>query len=298
MNTQHLQYLIEIERVSSISQAAMNLYISQPNLSRILREIEEDLGFSVFERSSRGVTPTAQGAVFLQHAHTILREMESIALLGPRRSQTDRLRVCLPRSGMYFRRVADFLSRELPGRPIDAVVRECHAKRTIELLTGSAAELGIIRFRTEYQPYFEKQLRACALRSIELPPCEYRVLVHRSHPLAKLGRITLAQLRGYAEISHSDNYFLPPQQEKLPVKRVYTVDRMAQLTMLETVPGSYLWSEPAEQTQLDRWELVQLECGGHQNRYTDLLIYNPVHVMSNLESALIRELCKEQPCNF
>ena len=41
MNTQHLQYVVEIERMRSISQAAENLFIGQPNLSRILHDMEE-----------------------------------------------------------------------------------------------------------------------------------------------------------------------------------------------------------------------------------------------------------------
>ena len=49
MNTQHLQYLIEIERTRSVSQAAENLFIGQPNLSRILHEMEANLGFKIFE---------------------------------------------------------------------------------------------------------------------------------------------------------------------------------------------------------------------------------------------------------
>ena len=65
MNTQHLQYIIEIERTRSISQAAENLFIGQPNLSRILHDVEQMLGFRIFERSTRGVRPTTRGTIFL-----------------------------------------------------------------------------------------------------------------------------------------------------------------------------------------------------------------------------------------
>ena len=78
MNTQHLQYIIEIERTRSISQAAENLFIGQPNLSRILHDVEQMLGFRIFERSTRGVRPTTRGTIFLQHAKSILRETEAI----------------------------------------------------------------------------------------------------------------------------------------------------------------------------------------------------------------------------
>ena len=93
MQTSYLQYMIEIDRTRSITQAAANLYMTQPSLSRILHEIEEQLGFALFERSNRGVRPTAAGVAFLQHARRILNEMEAIENLGnsrqaPRGSST------------------------------------------------------------------------------------------------------------------------------------------------------------------------------------------------------------------
>ena len=72
MNIKHLQYMIEIERVGSISQAAKNLYVGQPNLSRILREVEDSVGFTIFDRTHQGIRPTERGMAFLQHAHNIL----------------------------------------------------------------------------------------------------------------------------------------------------------------------------------------------------------------------------------
>ena len=55
MNTIQFKYAIEVERTGSISQAAENLYMAQPNLSKAIRELEESLGFTVFERTPRGV---------------------------------------------------------------------------------------------------------------------------------------------------------------------------------------------------------------------------------------------------
>ena len=98
MNIQQLEYLIEIERTRSISQAAANLYMGQPNLSRVLRDTEERVGFAIFERTRKGVRPTEQGVVFLQHARNILREAEFMENLGSNRSQSSRFRLALPRS--------------------------------------------------------------------------------------------------------------------------------------------------------------------------------------------------------
>ncbi len=127
MNTQHLQYLIEIERTRSVSQAAENLFIGQPNLSRILHEMEANLGFKIFERTSKGVRSTERGAIFLQHAKSIIRELERIDALGPRHPVENRLRICIPRAAFILDLTAHYLNTLPVDQNLDSVVRECHA---------------------------------------------------------------------------------------------------------------------------------------------------------------------------
>lgn len=53
MNIQYLKYAVEVARIGSISRAAEELYIAQPNLSRAIKELEKDLGITIFDRNSR-----------------------------------------------------------------------------------------------------------------------------------------------------------------------------------------------------------------------------------------------------
>ena len=80
MNIIQFKYAIEVERTGSISQAAENLYMAQPNLSKAIRELEETLGFPVFERTSRGVVPTRRGEEFLKLARGVLLQVEHCLL--------------------------------------------------------------------------------------------------------------------------------------------------------------------------------------------------------------------------
>lgn len=61
MNTLHFKYAVEVERTGSITQAADNLYMAQPNLSKAIKELEDTLGITVFKRTSRGMVPTKKG---------------------------------------------------------------------------------------------------------------------------------------------------------------------------------------------------------------------------------------------
>ena len=58
MNIQHLRYALEVEKTGSISKAAENLYLNQPHLSKAIRDLEENIGITVFNRTSKGVVPT------------------------------------------------------------------------------------------------------------------------------------------------------------------------------------------------------------------------------------------------
>ena len=55
LNTLHFKYAIEVERTGSITQAAENLFMGQPNLSKAIMELEETLGFQIFQRTPKGV---------------------------------------------------------------------------------------------------------------------------------------------------------------------------------------------------------------------------------------------------
>ena len=78
MNLNVLRYAIEVEKNRSITGAAKQLFISQPNLSRDIRELEDEIGFSIFTRSSRGVVPTDKGREFLQLAKKAVRQYQAL----------------------------------------------------------------------------------------------------------------------------------------------------------------------------------------------------------------------------
>ena len=72
MNTSLFKYAVEVERTSSISRAARNLMMAQPNLSKAIKELEESIGFAKFERTPKGGITTPRGKVFLDYSRSIL----------------------------------------------------------------------------------------------------------------------------------------------------------------------------------------------------------------------------------
>ena len=78
MNFIHLNYVMEIAKQGSISKAAKHLYITQPYLSRILKEVERELKLTLFVRTPQGIAVTPQGQEFIERAEAILREFNEL----------------------------------------------------------------------------------------------------------------------------------------------------------------------------------------------------------------------------
>ncbi len=293
MNTLHLQYVTEIERTRSISQAAENLFIGQPNLSRILHDLEEGVGFRIFERTSRGVRPTERGAKFLQHARAMLRELEYIDALGPRHIVANRLRVCIPRSAAILDATAQYIASLDARGSLDAQVRECHARRALEMLSVGEAEIAVLRFRTEYRDYFAEQTEEKELVFQILKRFKYQLLMPKDHPLADRPAITMEDLEQYPEIIHGDVNRPRAKEEETEKRRIYTVDRQAQFSLLATIWGAYMWSAPIPEQYLERWSLVQKPCADNPVSYYDALVYNPQYAMTEIEAGFVQHIMRE-----
>lgn len=78
MNLQYIKYAQEVEKCGSINKAAQNLYITQPYLSYCLKELENNLGITLFTRSTNGSSITEEGKEFLKITQRLLAEAELI----------------------------------------------------------------------------------------------------------------------------------------------------------------------------------------------------------------------------
>ena len=78
MTLQQLGYVVAISEEGSFNKAAERLYISQPSLSEAIKELEKELGLTLFNRTGRGTTLTADGSVFLPYARSVLTQYEGL----------------------------------------------------------------------------------------------------------------------------------------------------------------------------------------------------------------------------
>jgi DNA-binding transcriptional LysR family regulator len=76
MELRHLRYFVAVAEQENVSRAALKLHVSQPGLSRQVRDLEDEIGFQLFERSAKSLKLTDAGKVFLTEAHAVLQRVE------------------------------------------------------------------------------------------------------------------------------------------------------------------------------------------------------------------------------
>ena len=76
MELRHLRYFVGVAETENVSRAAAKLHVSQPALSKQIRNLEEEIGFALFERTAKSVRLTRAGRTFLEHARTLLQRAD------------------------------------------------------------------------------------------------------------------------------------------------------------------------------------------------------------------------------
>lgn len=300
MNILHVKYAVEVARLGSLNKAAESLYVALPNISRSIKELEADIGISIFERGAKGVTVTPDGEEFLSYARGILSridEVERIYKGGGAKKR--RFSVSVPRACYVSEAFAEF-SKKLGDGAVEIFYKETNSKRTVSNLVNHDYDLGVIRYAEEYDGHFKSMLDERGFEYELVAEFSYRLIAGRQSPLAKKENITLADLAGFTEIAHADPYVPSLPVEKLMQKelsdnidrRIFVFERASQLALLSENPETFMWASPVPDGILERYGLVQKSCAENGRVYRDVLIYRKGYKLTELDRLFITELCE------
>lgn len=198
---QQLQYFIEVASEGSISAAADLLYVSQPTMSAAMKDLETKVGRSLFVRSARGVTLTADGAEFLGYARQVV---EQVGLLEQRYLGRPPSRRLLGVSAQHYSFVVEAFVRMVEGSgaaEYDFSLRETRTWDIIEDVRTLRSEIGIL-YRNDFnRRVIDKLLRDCGLAFHPLFFAEPHIFISRKNPLAVRDRVTFADLDGMPRLT-------------------------------------------------------------------------------------------------
>ena len=299
MNILHMKYAVEVARAGSLNKAAQTLLIAQPNLSRSIKELEGELGITIFDRSSKGMKLTLEGEEFIGYAQNILRQIEQMEKMYKDTSvPKQRFSISVPRASYISEAFARFSCQLLPDSA-EVFYKETNSQRTIRNLLENDYRLGIIRYAENYDQYFRAMLDEKEVNYETICEFTYQLLMSRQHPLAEKTNIAFDDLRPYIEIAHADPYVpsLPLSKvvkEELPDninRRIFIYERASQFDLLSENPATFMWISPVPDKLLSRYGLVQRKCDENQKVYRDVLIYRKGYRLTALDNAFITELC-------
>lgn len=296
MNLSNLKYVVEVEKTGSITRAAQNFFMNQPHLSRMIRDLEKELGFQVFERTGRGMIPTQKGEQFLHYANVILAQEEQIESLRQNSaSQALTVRLAAPRTSYLPMALALLVGENKKGIPLKISFRETNTRQVIRNVAAKDFDLGLLRCQELYLPFYQKMLQEENLESQLLWTFSCQVVFPASHPLAERENLTYLDLRPYVLAAFGDGP-LPdfsfegaqePDSAGIPNSTLSVYDRASQLELLCRIPGAYMWDSPIPHEILKTLNLVQKPCSCPGNSCCDLLIWRNNYRLSEQEQNLV-----------
>ncbi len=298
MNLQHLKYMVEVERVGSITKAAANLFMGQPNLSKAIKEVETETGIRIFQRSAKGVVPTDKGARFLSYAHAILVQLEKIE--GLKKNDADD-RICfgisVPRATYISHAFTCFIKKLGFQTDMEINFKETNSMDSINNVFDGICGMAVIRFELPYEEYFLSLLKEKDLSFETVLEFEKLLLISENSPLAAYDKVPPTALSEMTEILHGDlsvPYVSPSYTKKADEicrpRRIYVYERGSQFDLLKGVPSAFMWVSPMPQAFMKNSGLTLRRCTKPAGTCKDILIYRSSYRMTDTDKLFLREL--------
>ena len=298
MNILHVKYAYEVARAGSMKKASEKLFVAMPNISRSIKELEADLGITIFDRTVKGMRLTPDGEEFMNYAKQVLKmigEMESLYKGASNKKQ--HFSISGPRASYIAEAFAEF-SKSIGTDEAELFYKETNAQRTIRNILEHDYKLGILRYAAHYDVYFKNLLEEKNLCSELVTEFSYQLVMSKDSPLASLEEITFDDLKNLIEVAHADPYVpsLPLStvvKEELPdhiLRRMFVFERASQFELLNRNPETFMWASPIPDNLLERYTLVQRPCLQNERLYKDLFIYRNDYRLTELDHHFIEML--------
>lgn len=200
MDIKHLQYFIEVSKFNSFSRAADNLFITQPTISKMIKNLETELGVALIDRSSKQITLTDAGQIILEQATLIDKAFNNLKteldnLTGLKKGH---IRIGLPPifNAHFFLKILGNFHEKYPGITFQLV--EDGSKKIEEDVGNKLLDVGIIVLPTktdifDHFSFMEEDLK---------------LILHPSHPLAIRDEVELSELANESFILFNKDFVL------------------------------------------------------------------------------------------
>lgn len=296
MTLKQILYVRAVSKAGSIGKAAEALLISQSSLSESIQNLEREYDMVLFERTSRGISLTRQGEEFLKDTQLLSNIYQDLDDKYKNR-KSDREHFCV--SSLHHVSGIDAFEH-IVSQPKNQKYHlgyfEGNMDQVLQDVETNRSDVGVLFFTSDSRSTI---IKACNRRNIFFQHMKYDLLhiyVHKTHPLAGRGSVTLAEIQQHPFISYEECHpssarFTPTRRQWDPQQQIISVsDRAMAYSVLALgsayVTGSgYLTQEDCRRSLVTApiTDLGQIEIG---------YICNPARALSELALEYIEWLKK------
>ena len=297
MTLQQLKYVITISNTGSMHTAAEALFITQPNLSKAIRDLEEEMGIIIFNRTNKGVLLTEDGMKFLSYARQVVEQAD---LLEDNFKNKESIKRIFAISSQHYGFVVNAfvkLVTVLGKEKYEFSLRECKTYDVINDVKDGRSELGVIYLSKFNKDIIDKFILNNGLKYKFIFEARPHVLLSKNHPLANEKILTLADLNDYPRLSYDQGinnsfYFSEePHATELVKKSIIVSDRATLFNILIGLNG-YTISSGRISSSLDGDNIISIPL--KTDEIMDLVyVYNPDKPMKEITKMYLEILKNE-----
>ena len=294
MTLQQLKYVIEIVNSGSITEVSKRLYISQPSLSTAVKELENEMGIEIFNRTSKGISLSSDGVEFLSYARQVIEQTELLELRYKDKKVIKK--ICSISTQHYAFAVNAFsnLIKKLNVSEYEVTLRETKTYEIINDVANFYSEIGILYLNSFNKKVLTKLFKENNLKFIELFKAEPHVFISKNNPLANKSIVTIDDLKEYPFLcfeqgNYNSFYFSEEILSTLPKKKIIHVSDRATLFNLLIGLNGYTICTGILNSNLNGNDIVSVPLDTNQDILIGYLI-NPKVVLSKFAKEYIQEL--------
>lgn len=247
MTLQQIKYVLTISEKGSMNKAAEQLFVSQPSLSGAVKELEKELGITVFRRTGKGVEPTREGAEFLLKARELYSGYSRLLEQYSPEGIKHRFSVSSQHYSFVVKAFADTV-KMYDTRHFDFSVRETTTLDVIRSVGSMKSDIGVLFMSSLNRRYINRLLAENELEFSPLVQCSACVYLAQSHPLAGQESIQFSALADYPCLSFEQEengaFFLSEEilADRDYQRMIHVTDRATMLNLMGALNGFTLCS--------------------------------------------------------
>lgn len=202
MRIQQLEYLERIVEAGSINEAAKRLFLTQPSLSNTVKELENEMGIQIFQRSSGGISLTAEGREFMTYSKQIL---DQVNLMNERYKNGQQRKQSFSVSAQHYAFVVHAfveLIKSVNANEYQFTLRETETQNIFNDLAQFKSELGILYTNGFNQKIMQRLFKENNLVFTPLFVAKPHIFVSRYNPLTSKSSVNLSDLEDYPYLSY------------------------------------------------------------------------------------------------